>query len=169
MERVSVRSTVVSFVSGTYPCGCMHRDGVVACLMVALTAAGCGESSPPPGGARTYRGDFECTEIDGDIALLVWDARARAGSFGWVPSSSPTGAFVTMPIPSLKFEVVFTDVLGLDVPQVAETVTLKLDLTLSDEGRKVDGPGTLTRANGTKESCNAELREAPTSDGGGLG
>jgi hypothetical protein len=130
-------------------------------LTLVLAAAGCGsdpDPAAPAGGPRVYLGDFECTEIDADTARVVWDAGAGTGTFGWVPSNSPTDDFVARPITSLKFEVVFSDVLGLDRPGVAETVTVKFDLTPSDGGKKLDGPGTLTRASGTVETCQSSFR-----------
>jgi hypothetical protein len=38
--------------------------------------------------ARAYDRDFECTEIDGDVATLLWDAAAGTGTFGWQPAAA---------------------------------------------------------------------------------
>jgi hypothetical protein len=154
----------------------MKRTGLVAYVMAmaAMASQGCDDSATgaaPPGTiARVYDGDFECTEIDGDTARLTWDAAAGTGgmgTFGWIPSSSGSGAFVSMPISSLKFDVVFTDVLGLDKAGVAETVRLRFDLAPSADAKRVAGPGTLTRASGTVETCNATFRERAFADAGG--
>jgi hypothetical protein len=151
----------------------MKRYGLVVCMMAAIPWPGCDDSAKgnPPSArvARPYDGDFECTEIDGDVAMLVWDAAAGTGTFGWIPTGSSSGAFVSMPISSLKFDVVFTDVVGLDRPGVAETVRLRFDLVPSADGRRVAGPGTLTRASGTVETCTATFRERELADSGGRG
>jgi hypothetical protein len=144
----------------------------VLCVIAALSPPGCKEgpdSGSVPGAARIYDGDFECTEIDGDTALLIWDPQAREGSFGWVPANSRSVAFVSMPITSLKFDVVFADVVGLDLPDVAETVRLRFDLTMSSDGKVISGPGTLTRASAMVEPCTALFRERAYADAGGRG
>src|SRR5215204_6455033 len=113
----------------------MKRLGLVLCVLGAFPSQGCDDSekdnSPSAMAARVYDGDFECTEIDGDAATLVWNAAAGTGTFGWIPSGSSSGAPVSMPISSLKFDVVFTDVVGLDTAGVAETIRLRSDLVLS--------------------------------------
>ena len=150
----------------------MKRLVLVVFVLAAIPSQGCDENAkgnPPPGTVVSlYDGDFECTEIDGDTANLGWDAAAGTGTFGWIPTSS-SGAFVSMPISSLKFDVVFTDVVGLDKPGVAETVRLRFDLELSADGKRVAGPGTLTRASGTVETCTATFRERELADSGGRG
>jgi hypothetical protein len=151
----------------------MKRLVLVAFVLAAIASQGCDENAkgnPPPGTvAFLYDGDFDCTEIDGDVAMLVWDGAAGTGTFGWIPSNSSSGAFVSMPISSLKFDVVFTDVVGLDKPGVAETVRLRFDLVPSTDGKRVAGPGTLTRASGTVETCTAQFREREFADAGGRG
>ncbi len=151
----------------------MKRLGLVVCVLAAIPSQGCDENAkgnPPPGTvARVYDGDFECTEIDGDTATLGWDAAAGTGTFGWIPSNSSSREFVSMPISSLNFDVVFTDVVGLDKPGVAETVRLRFDLAFSTDGKRVAGPGTLTRASGTVETCNATFRARAFADSGGGG
>jgi hypothetical protein len=151
----------------------MMRLGLVVCVLAAIPSQGCDDSAegnPAPATvAHVYDGDFECTEIDGDTAILAWDAAASTGTFGWIPSNSSSGAFVSMPISSLKFDVVFTDVVGLDKPGVAETVRLRFDLVPSIDGKRVAGTGTLTRAGGTVETCTASLRQREFADAGGRG
>jgi hypothetical protein len=151
----------------------MKRLGLVVLVLAAMPSQGCDENTQgnPPSArvAHIYDGDFECTEIEGDVAVLLWDGAAGTGAFGWIPSNSSSRAFVSMPISSLKFDVVFSDVVGLDKPGVAETVRLRFDLAFSTDGKRVAGPGTLTRASGTVESCTATFRERASADSGDRG
>ena len=126
-----------------------------ACLVAVV---GCGdEPQGPTAESVTYLGDFECTEIDADRAILMWNQEASTGQFGWVPSNSGSDQYVVNAISSLMFEVQFTDMLGVDERGQAETVTVKFDLRLSADRKRVSGTGTLTRAAGTVETCTADL------------
>jgi hypothetical protein len=135
---------------------CMNT--LVGVCLVAVAVVACGnEPQEPNGQSVTYLGDFECTEIDADRAILMWNQEASTGQFGWVPSNSGSDQYVVQAISSLMFEVQFTDLLGVDEPGQAETVTVKFDLLLSDDRKRVSGAGTLTRALGTVETCTADL------------
>ena len=126
--------------------------------LVAIAVVACGsEPQASTGQSVTYLGDFECTEIDADRAMLMWNQETSTGQFGWVPSNSGSDQYVVEAISSLMFEVQFTDLFGVDEPGQAETVTVKFDLALSADRKRVSGAGTLTRASGTVESCTADL------------
>jgi hypothetical protein len=131
-----------------------------SCLVLALgVLTACGGTDEEGEKLRSYEGKFECTEIDGDEAKLTWDQGKRTGTFGFIPANPPTRSYVTQPITALSFELVFRDVLGFDRRDVAETVTVRFDLTRAADGRMIAGNGTLVRATGTIETCTAAFEE----------
>lgn len=122
-------------------------------FLLLLAAAACGGGVDLDSG--TYDGQFECTEIDADRARLIWDADAETGQFGWIPSNASPQEYVLRPIPALDFNVTFENVDGVDGRGESETVVVAFQLTATDG--KVEGPGTLTRADGTVETCSASF------------
>jgi hypothetical protein len=68
---------------------------LMAACLVAVAVVACGnEPQAPTGQSVTYLGDFECTEIDADRAILMWNQEASTGQFGWVPSNSGSDQYV---------------------------------------------------------------------------
>src|SRR3954453_7358725 len=93
-----------------------------SCLVAAVVVACGNDSQAPTGQSVTYLGDFECTEIDADRAILMWNQETSTGQFGWVPSNSGSEEYVVEAISSLTFEVQFTDLFGVDEPGQADMV-----------------------------------------------
>jgi hypothetical protein len=132
---------------------------VLSVLLLVMVAAGC--ESGNESALRTFDGAFECTEVDGDIAVLIWDGASSHGYFGFQPSNGGDGNLVVREITSLNIDETFPDVYGLDASGVAETARIRLSLVEGDAG--FTGTGTLERS-GTTETCTATFVKPDAED-----
>jgi hypothetical protein len=123
-------------------------------LLLVLFLCACDDDTTRPTGStglQEYVGDFECDDLDGDRAVLLYDEDAEAGWFGWLPSNGGANTYVMRPIDGPSFTVTFNNVYGAD--HSGETETLTFNGTLSLDGKTISGTGTVTREDASVESC----------------
>lgn len=132
----------------------MNQLSKVLCLTVVVLVTGaCADTRT---GSLSYRGGFQCDEINADSAILIWDDEEQRGWFGWVPANAAAGSYALREISSLNFELEFENVYGVDTDATA-SVTVAFNLDFAPDGERVTGEGSVTRADGSEESCTAEL------------